>query len=64
MLAVTQVRYPAYPSLVWYDVWEDMSEEWLAASRKLQQNWKRRIQDARNVAAAVQATAAAAGAGR
>lgn len=58
-----QVRYPAYPSLVWYDVWEDMSGEWLAASSKLQQNWKRRMKAAGEVAAAVQATAAAADVG-
>ncbi|WIA10694.1 hypothetical protein OEZ85_010874 [Tetradesmus obliquus] len=58
-----EVRYPAYPSLVWYDVWEDMSGEWLAASSKLQQNWKRRMKAAGEVAAAVQATAAAADVG-
>jgi hypothetical protein len=36
-----------------------MSDEWLAASRKLQQNWKQRLQDAGEIAAAVQAAAAA-----
>jgi hypothetical protein len=36
-----------------------MSDEWLAASRKLQQNWKQRLQDAEKLAAAVQAAAAA-----
>ncbi|WIA30737.1 hypothetical protein OEZ86_000804 [Tetradesmus obliquus] len=55
-----EVRYPAYPSLVWYDVWEDMSGEWLAASSKLQQNWNQRMKAAGEVAAAVQATATAA----
>jgi hypothetical protein len=57
-----QVRYPAYPSLVWYDVWEELSDEWLAALQQLQQNWKQRIQNAEAVAASVQAAAAAAAA--
>ncbi|KAF6242160.1 hypothetical protein COO60DRAFT_228757 [Scenedesmus sp. NREL 46B-D3] len=49
-----EVRYPAYPSLVWYDVWEEMSNEWLAASQKLQDSWSQRLQAAREVAAAEQ----------
>eukprot|EP00878_Enallax_costatus_P009793 GHUV01010226.1.p1 GENE.GHUV01010226.1~~GHUV01010226.1.p1 ORF type:complete len:255 (+),score=84.77 GHUV01010226.1:293-1057(+) len=41
-----QVRYPAYPDIVWYDVWLEVSDGWLAASAQLAREWTPKIQAA------------------
>jgi hypothetical protein len=35
--------YPAYPDIVWYDVWEAVSEEWLLESRQLAGRWQQTV---------------------
>eukprot|EP00879_Flechtneria_rotunda_P012470 GHRR01013022.1.p1 GENE.GHRR01013022.1~~GHRR01013022.1.p1 ORF type:complete len:285 (+),score=89.91 GHRR01013022.1:277-1131(+) len=50
-----EARYPAYPAIVWFDVWEQVSDEWLAASATLGREWQPRIQAVTAQAAASRA---------
>lgn len=38
-----QVKWPAYPDIVWYDRWLEESDAWLDASEQLVKRWRPRI---------------------
>jgi hypothetical protein len=38
-----QTRWPAYPDLVWYDRWLEVSDGWLDASGTLVRKWQPRV---------------------
>lgn len=38
-----QTRFPAYPDIVWYDQWLEVSNGWLDASEGLLRRWTPRI---------------------
>lgn len=38
-----QVKFPAYPDIVWYDRWLEESDAWLVASEQLVKRWRPRI---------------------
>jgi hypothetical protein len=38
-----QTRFPAYPDIVWYDRWLEVSDGWLDGSERLVRRWTPRI---------------------
>eukprot|EP00877_Chromochloris_zofingiensis_P004364 jgi/Chrzof1/13929/Cz08g18070.t1 len=39
-----EVRYPAYPDIVWYDVWEQTSAQWLQSAQSTNDVWTSRCE--------------------